>query len=461
MLKDVQAIARARVSVRGPGPAANNAAWGGQERRRVHDLVAQCDAYLGRAASATSDPLAAVGIQGPHGRLHACARHVTRARDALRRAYDDLSAQWDGISPDDAAGRRALASAYAVRVNTEQRQIFDDLFGEYAALARSGDATALADLAEAAGVPSELALALAAARPLPGAPPSEAGRAAFDDLYRAFGKAIGGFIRARVGADADVDDVAQEAWQLIWEKLPAFNPVRSPFAAYARYWAGVAVMRYGDRKSSGPETELAVSQLASRFPEILEEEGTEAVLDRIAARRTELVAPEDYSDLYTELLRLTLASQSPPHQLIAFGYSKMAGWTPRRIAAELSEEGLRGLERRLEQGYLDESGLPSEVVSPCFGQLRDTLEQPFEVVVRDARTLATYPALHERIVGDTCFRDYYTGAERTADITQWWFAVQRRVKSEILRSSAGPLYDLLARIQARPARNRPDGRTEG
>jgi hypothetical protein len=146
--------------------------------------------------------------------------------------------------------------------------------------------------------------------------------------------------------------------------------------------------------------------------------------------------------------------------LIAFGFVKAADWRPRQIAAELSDVPLQALEARLEQTYLDQSDLPEGRVRPAFALLRDNLDLRFDEVVRDATTLATYPALHGRVVGETTLADYYTG-EPTADVTQWWYAVKRRVLAEVQRRSTGPLADLLRQAQRSSAKSRAARSTAG
>ena len=76
------------------------------------------------------------------------------------------------------------------------------------------------------------------------------------------------------------------------------------------------------------------------------------------------------ADVYDDLLSLTFATASPPHQLIAFGFAKAAEWKPRQIAAELSDVPLRALESRLEHTYLEQSELDDGRVVPAFAPLR-------------------------------------------------------------------------------------------
>ena len=52
------------------------------------------------------------------------------------------------------------------------------------------------------------------------------------------------------------------------------------------------------------------------------------------------------------------------------------------------------------------SYLPEEHVPPCFQQLRENLKQQFGEVVKEKKTLDTYPLLLDRIVGDTILREY-------------------------------------------------------
>jgi hypothetical protein len=73
-------------------------------------------------------------------------------------------------------------------------------------------------------------------------------------------------------------------------------------------------------------------------------------------------------------------------------------------------------------------------------------------VITDPKTRQIYGALLNRTVGDTTLREYYTNPHApTANITQWWDAVRRRVLSAVQRRSAGPLVALLSeRIAGRP-----------
>ncbi len=282
-------------------------------------------------------------------------------------------------------------------------------------------------------------------------------RQAFDELCAAYGKAVYGAIRVRVASDDDARDVLQETWLQVWQKLPTFDPARGSFQAFAKYWSSVMVLRYYDAMKSRRVGEVVASELAARYPAIAGEEGMAGVLDHLGARRTEPEEPAIGADVYANLLRVTMSSASPPHQLIAFGFSKISAWTPRRITAELSTIPLRDLEARLEHLYLEESQLPPALVQPCFVPLRARLELPFEAVAESAKTLATYSHLRGQVVGDTTLQDYYTANDPTGDVTAWWYAVQRRVRAELQRVETGPLSDLLRRMQLTVAR-RASGR---
>ncbi len=137
--------------------------------------------------------------------------------------------------------------------------------------------------------------------------------------------------------------------------------------------------------------------------------------------------------------------------MIAFGFIKCLGWTPRRVAADVSDRQLDQSEDQLERGHVEQSLLLDEQVRPAFALLRDRLRMPFREAVSDPKTLSTYVALLERIVGDTRLRDYYTREDAATDLTQWWYAVQRRVRGEVQRRTDGALFALASARAARKA----------
>ncbi len=279
-------------------------------------------------------------------------------------------------------------------------------------------------------------------------------RAAFDELVSAHQRVVYGFIRVRVADDEEARDLAQDAWLLIWQKLSTYDADRAPFHSFARYWASVVVLRHFDALREERRC-TCVSELVRRHPNLAAEDDGDmaSVLDRLQHSLDPVsMAPATYEHLYSELLRATFASASPPHQLIAFGFTKASGLPPRAIAASLSDVPLRDLALRLEKSYLNASQLDERLVGPSFAPLHAVMDRPFSRVVDDPKTLATYPHLHNRLVGDTTLRDFYTGDDPAADITRWWYAVQRRVRVDVQRRGQGPLFELLRTAQRRAVR---------
>jgi RNA polymerase sigma factor (sigma-70 family) len=289
-------------------------------------------------------------------------------------------------------------------------------------------------------------------------------RRAFDALHARFERAVLGYIRARVENDSHAQELAQETWLAVWDNLPAYNPVRSSFHTFATYWAAIMVRRYGSQQST-----LRRHEVPATFGRLSLEEADDAspveVLDVLAAEQQAALPPETYAELYTELLRATLLIGGPPHQVLAFGFCKLVGWPPRRIVVEFRDARLQQMENHFEEAYVRESLLPEADVESCFGPLRAAMDKRFDDAVSDPKTLATYPHLRGARIAETLLRAYFTG-EPSADITQWWYAVQRRVRTHLLeRTRAGPgkldqtegtsmLLDIVRRMQTQPARNR-------
>jgi RNA polymerase sigma factor (sigma-70 family) len=262
-------------------------------------------------------------------------------------------------------------------------------------------------------------------------------RAAFDELYRAHQRVVYGYVRARVRNDEDAQDVAQKTWIEVWNNLSSFDPQRGSLRAFAtRYWAHFMIMRhYGERKGDptllGPDETIERYRPAFGETERVDEAGPDALWE-----------DEAPAEVYAQLLALTFGGSSPPHQLVAFGYTKLLAWPPRRIVAELSDRPLVEVAAQLEQAYRHESGLPDALVRPAFEPLRQAMERRFAAVVDEPKTRETYPRLLERIVGTTTLRDYYTAGDPSAVVTRWWDAVKRRVRADLGRLDAGPLRAL-------------------
>lgn len=290
---------------------------------------------------------------------------------------------------------------------------------------------------------------------------------AFEQLRAGSEHVVRGTIRMQVGRSGDggsffvdhalVDDLVQVTWVQVWQKLPTYSPELASFHAFARYWARIMVRRYRDTPV-GKGMETPISSLLDRDEA---DDAPSDSFDRLGAPAEAMQQPDDTipAEVYDELLTITFATASPPHQLLVFGFTKAADLKPRQIAAELSNVPLRVLAERLEQTYLDQSDLPAARIRPAFEPLLNRLDRRFDEVVRDPTTLATYPQLHGQTVGDTTLSDYYT-SEPTANLTQWWHAVKRRVISDLQRRQDGPLAELLLQSQRLAHRTPPGSGTE-
>jgi RNA polymerase sigma factor (sigma-70 family) len=263
---------------------------------------------------------------------------------------------------------------------------------------------------------------------------------AFDALYAAHAGPIAGFIRPRVARDEDAQDVAQQTWLQVWTRLASYDPARASFYTFARYWASVMLLRHYDERSRRG-VEIIISDLTLKYPNLVAEEGLAAIIERLAPTAVGPLEHPAVADVHTQLLRRSFDGSSPPHQVIAFGFSRVSGWTPREIARDRSNVPLRDLARELVGLYTSESGLPAELLQRVFTPFLMGLDRPFEVVVSDPKTRATYPHLHGQIVGHTDLEDYYTGPDRADQITRWWYAVQRRVRKAVMRRASGPTFE--------------------
>jgi hypothetical protein len=279
---------------------------------------------------------------------------------------------------------------------------------------------------------------------------------AFAELEARTAKALYGFIRSRVGhVDQDtgkfianyqiVDDLVQKTWIDLLPRLASYDPSRALFATFATKQADFIVKRY--RASAKRDNVLTSLEAGARGKS--DPSGNTRFDPPTTPGGTGYPAPEDPVDVdvYDELVALIFATDSPPHQLIAFGFVKGLKWKPSRVAAELSDIALRALEPRFEVEYLEQSEIPPERITPSFARLRASLDLRFADAVSDPVTLKTYPALHDRIVGETTLADYYR-KDPSADITQWWYAVTRRVIAEIDPRGTGPLAELLRQTQS-------------
>ncbi|MFN8633032.1 MAG: sigma factor [Chloroflexota bacterium] len=428
-IADVQAEARPTHRQRWSG---REREWLDDERQRLAHLAAACNVLL--ASRAGGGALDRMGTD-----------HAGRLCAVSQRLFDELLARLD-VSPPavaETAASDALFAEYVAAAWEAPARVMDELRAGLVEQARRGDRQTLAELEDAAGLPADLAVSLLEARQA-GSRSEAALNASFARLHERFADLVFGYVRPKVRSDDAAHDVCQQTWAQVWQRLATYDPLRGSFERFVKYWAHTFLKRHYDQRK-------AVS-LNDAEPLIgADHTWNERMIQRVGA-----------AEEYERLLRATFGSASPPHQLIAFGFCKLLEWRPAELVADRSDDPLRALELELERTYggvLVESGGLSQAVAESFERLRLSMDQRFDVAVQDPKTLATHPALHARIVGDTAFRDYYTG-KPTDNVTQWWDAVKRRVMTELLRQRRDEASKMAAEDQPGPARNRAAGRIE-
>ena len=261
-------------------------------------------------------------------------------------------------------------------------------------------------------------------------------RDAFDQLYARHQSKVYGFIRSRTKTDQDAEEIAQECWIKVWQKMETYDANRASFRTFLRFWAGIKMLQFYSTQNAQRKVLKLFSDLTARFPDLEEEKEIEEVLAQLGVHSEPArLADADRLEQFGKLLRIIFSGRNPPHQAIAFGFCKLLEWKPREFVAELAETHLNDLNVRLEENYRSFSSLPQERVRVHFQPHRENLAKTFGEVVRGARTLKTYPALLNRIVGQTRLSEYYTGKKQPADqVAEWCNSVNKRFLSELARS---------------------------
>lgn len=250
----------------------------------------------------------------------------------------------------------------------------------------------------------------------------------------------------------DAEDLEQETWKEIAKRIKEYNPDRGTYRSFVRFWAGIIVSRYWRRKARERQ-ELRfvyvamVADLRRQFPNYATREAMKEFIDYDVPELGQAEPePEISADFFLKSLNVVFDASDPPHQWIVFGFNKLLSmppkevhhfpeefrpllnWPPRRIVDELSDIPLRHLMDRFLDAYLKVANFPVDIenrIRAFFEPIRANMNRRFAETVRAPETLATYPALCDRVIGDTTLRDYFTG-NPGANIAHWWSAVRRR-----------------------------------
>jgi RNA polymerase sigma factor (sigma-70 family) len=252
---------------------------------------------------------------------------------------------------------------------------------------------------------------------------------AFDQLYQMYHREIRGYVRARCPA-GDANDLFQETWAQLWRRISDYDPTRGNFAAFAKYWAGIILMRYyHERRRERPQ----LTQLFSELDQQHENFGRDELAEQIVARAggslgAEVQASLELSEAYRNLLAQTFSSGAPPHQLVAFGFCKLLDYTPKRFVASASNTRLDDLVPIFEREYRAEAPALSSQIGMALEPLHRALRRPLSEIITEPATRLAHTALLDRITGQTSPRDYYQDRDNPEpDVSHWIYAVRRKV----------------------------------
>jgi DNA-directed RNA polymerase specialized sigma24 family protein len=255
---------------------------------------------------------------------------------------------------------------------------------------------------------------------------------AWDQLYSRYRQQVRGFLRARGCRGEDCEDVEQETWIDIFQRVGEYDANRSSVANFIRFRAWVQWKRHLARQGRRSEWE----SLDREYPE-WNDSDRESSQDILEALPDTDPSPEWWVQRnaeYEALFKATFRGGGYPHQLIAFGYNKLVdGWTPIRITEELSERWLETLGQELEQEIIHTSSLPEALIRDSLRPLHEQMPNRLDEVLSDPASRQAYAPLLAMKTGETVLQQYY-GKDPARSIADWTFKVKQRVLRELALS---------------------------
>lgn len=254
---------------------------------------------------------------------------------------------------------------------------------------------------------------------------------AFAALHEIHARSVFGFLRIKTRNDQDAEDLAQTTWARLWQGAPKYDPDRLRFRLFARR---VAENVWKDWLRANKKRRLDL--LLSVWQQGLTG-SDDTPVDRDLPDPT--VDDPAYAvvcaELFDILVTLAYGGASPPHQVVAFHFSRLRMLPPRVIVEGYSEKQLAALASAIVKEYVGAFTRSVNRAESLFGPFQDKMAKTVDQVITDSRSRSLYSHLLTCIVRDTRLQDYFVGktGDRGAYITQWSASVERRMRSDFER----------------------------
>jgi len=248
-------------------------------------------------------------------------------------------------------------------------------------------------------------------------------REAFGKLVSLHNKELVGYLRGRCRRKDDAEDIAQEAWVMVLDKIHQFDSSRGNFIAFLKYLAQITALRWNRSNPNLLTESTLITELEDIYP---------VWTRNVGWTFTTGSNPEDWLSVqqqYMKLLRLIFQTTSPPHQLLAFAFCRILSWEPRRFVRELSEQTLDKVEESFRAAFAKEIPMEADVIKQVSRGLKADLQRTFEEAIEDPATQAAYADLAKSIIGQTLMKQYFRHHPEQ-NVSHWIYAVRRRALAD-------------------------------
>ena len=257
----------------------------------------------------------------------------------------------------------------------------------------------------------------------------------------------------------DAEDALQEVWAKLWAEFsnPAstdrYDPAKGGFYSFIiNRYLKFAVRRHNELAANRRFITVSDEVSEDDAPQTIslpadDPSPEESVLASEAARLK--------SRAFAECFRITFAYGGYPHQVLAFGYSKLilgrgtkskelsevdgkrsrqVEGSPLKLDEMHGANALSQVARSFRSDFAEAAGLPDQALEPLFRHL-----EPLETALtREVKEISegnqAFQSAHldklDRLVGNTCFREYY-GSRGIQAIPDWCDKVRRRVMARL------------------------------